>query len=218
MPTIGEPEDTGPSSSTSSETDLLNDALGQAGGCARITSIDDGSVNANHCLAYYPALRDAMLRAHFWNFALKWVELAQNTPAPTIGYAFAYQLPGDFLRVKDYAGENPASGGTLSLWPYYGTGYTPNYKIEGRTLRTNDGQAFLQYIRRVTNVAEFDPMFYQAVATTLASKLASAIPKDHKKSLSLAQQGEALLMMAMTIDGQEGSVEPIIVDDLIRGR
>src|SRR5437899_29489 len=130
MPTIGDPEEAvGASSAATSETDLLNDALGQAGGCQRITSIDDGSTNARHCLTFYPALRDGLLRAHFWNFALVWVKLAQNIPAPTIGYAYSYKLPADFLRVKDYAGNLPTTPLTLpSTLALLAGSSSPTYK------------------------------------------------------------------------------------------
>lgn len=198
-----------------SQTDCLNDALGQIG-AARITSIDDGSTNANHCLTFYPALRDSLLRGHFWNFAIVWQELAQDVPAPTIGYAYSYELPPNMLRIKDYAGGNATVPTSLLWWP--GMRYVQNYKIEGSKLRSNDGQAFIQYVERKENPDEWDSMFYQAVATMLASKLAMAIRKDPKLSLALLQQAESFLSMAMSVDGQEGSAEPFFNDELTWGR
>jgi hypothetical protein len=200
-----------------SQTDCLNDALGQIGS-ARITSIDDGSTNANHCLTFYPALRDSMLRGHFWNFALVWQQLAQDVPAPTIGYAYSYELPPNMLRLKDYAGALPTSTTFTSLLWAPGVRFVQNYKIEGSKLRTNDGQAFIQFIERKENPDEWDAMFYQAVATMLASKLAMAIRKDPKLSMALLQQAESFLSMAMSVDGQEDSPSPLIVDDLTWGR
>jgi hypothetical protein len=199
------------------ETECLNDALGQIG-AGRITAIDDGSTNANYCQTFYPALRDSLLRGHFWNFALLWVELAQDLPAPTIGYAYSYQLPSDFLRLRNYAGASPSTSIFASLLWTPGVRYVTNYKIEGAKLRTNDGQAFIQYVRRVTNPGEWDGLFYQAVTTMLASKLAMAIRKDPKLSLALLQQGESFLSTAMAVDGQEGSTEPWSSDELTWGR
>jgi hypothetical protein len=199
------------------ETDCNNDALGQIG-AARITSINDGSVNGNHCLTFYPALRDGLLRSHFWNFALKWQQLAQDIPAPTIGYAYSYELPSDFLRLKDYAGGLPTSTTMTSLLWWPGTRYLSSYKIEGSKLRTNDGQAFIQYIRRVENPDEWDGLFYQAVTTMLASKLAMGIRKEPKLSLALFEQGQAMLSLALAVDGQEGSSEPFVSDELTWGR
>jgi len=202
------------------ETDVLNDALGMAGGCPRITSIDDGTESANHCKIFYPNLRDAILRMHFWNFALKWVELAQDATIPAIGFNFSYTLPPDWLRTKDYAGNNPTS---VSGFPTFIDPTTMrnvvNYKIEGRTVRSNDGQAFLQYIRRVENPGEWDALFAQVVGLWLASKLALAIRKDVKMSTGLLEQvNKIMLPLALAVDGQEGSVSPYISDDLLWGR
>ena len=198
-----------------SETDLLNDALGQIG-AARVTAIDDGSTNANHCLTFYPPLRDGLLRGHHWNFIVTRVQLALDVLAPVSGYAYSYALPSDCLKVIDYGGTLPVSAGVVTLDQRYGV--VEHYKIEGRKLLSNDGQAFITYLRRETNPDVWDAMFYQAMTAFLASKLASAITKDSKKSMALWQQGETMLSQAMAVDGQENSIEPYIVDDLLWGR
>jgi hypothetical protein len=221
MPTIGNPEETDSASSAdTSESQMLNDALGMAGGCDPISSIDDGSTNANHCLVFYGPLRDSLLRMHFWNFALVWVELAQVTGLPAIGYAYVYRLPGDWLRAKDYAGNNPGSVVSVpAILDPSVIRVLPNYKIEGRYLRTNDGQAWHQYVRRVTNPAEWDALFYQVMVMWLASKLALAIRRDVKMSSGLLQQVNTIMLpLALAVDGQEGSVEPYVSDNLLWGR
>ncbi len=196
---------------------MLNDALGQIG-ASRITAIGDGSTNANHCQVFYPPLRDAFLRMHFWNFALERVELAVDTTAPLFAFTFRFALPGDFLRMKEYAGLNPST----SPHPYT---YDPNirvvplWKIEGSKLLSNDGRAVIQYIKRVTNPSLWDAMFYQVVATALAAKLARAIPKDAKKAKEMSVEVDTVLLpLALASDGQEGSVEAYISDDLTWGR
>lgn len=200
-----------------SETDCLNDALGQIG-AAKVTAIDDGSINANHCAIFYPPLLDSILRSHHWNFSVTRVELALDLAAPVSGFAYAYTLPPDNLKVIDYAGANPS---TLAV-PYvlwYGLRYKPFYKIEGDKLLSNDGTAFIVYLRRVTNPDEWDALFYQVVATWLASKLALAIPKDAKKAAELLNLAvNVLLPQATAVDGQEGSVEAFVVDDLLWNR
>jgi hypothetical protein len=200
-----------------SETDCLNDALGQIG-AASISAIDDGSTNANFCLRFYAPLRDGLLRSHHWNFAIKRVELALDVVAPVTQYAYAYTLPADNLKVIDYAGANPTSlVAPYVLWP--GVRYQPIYKIESGKLLSNDGQAWITYLRRVENPDEWDALFYQVVATQLASKLAAAIPKDMKKAEALLSQAvNILLPLALASDGQEGSTEPFVVDDLTWGR
>lgn len=199
-----------------SETDCLNDALGQIG-ASRIGSIGDGSVNANHCLTFYPTLRDGLIRSFKWNFSLVRAALAQDATAPAFGFAYSYTLPSDpwCLRVWEYVGANPSSGTVLPVE----AGLVAKYKVEGRKILSNDGQVSIQYGARITNPDLWDAMFYQMVTTWLASKLANAIPKDGQKSRELlGQVNEILLPLALAADGQEGSVEAFVVDNLIFGR
>ena len=197
-----------------SETDCLNDALGQIG-AARITAIDDGSSNANFCQTFYPALRDGLIRSAHWNFAMTRVELAQDVTAPLFEFAYSYGLPSDLLKVVEYNGANTD---TTQLF-IFGRQVVSRYRVEGRHLLTNDGTVKLVYLRRVTNPDEWDALFYQVVTTWLASKLAFAITKDERKSSALLTQAiNVLLPTALAVDGQENSVEPFRTDELLWGR
>jgi len=197
-----------------SETDVLNDSLGMIG-ANRITAIDDGSVNANHCQTFYPTLRDSALRSHHWNFSMKRVELAQDAATPTFEFQFQYTLPADCLKVVEY---NGASQDTSQL-TLLETVVPNRYRIEGRKLLTNDGQVKIVYIRREEDPNVWDGLFEQVITTWLASKLANAIAKDAKKSTELLKQViDVLLPTAMAVDGQEGSTEKLITTDLIDGR
>lgn len=197
-----------------SETDCLNDALAQIGAVA-ITAIDDGSVNANYCQRLYPALRQSLLRSHHWNFALTRIALAQNAIAPVFEFAFAYTLPADCLKVKEYNGASVDTS-NLSLYELAAAG---RFAIEGRTLLSNDGQVKIVYVRDVTDPNQWDALFYQVVATWLAGKLAHAITKDHAKGTELIRGAIGLLLpMATAVDGQEGTVTPFRVDELLWGR
>lgn len=197
-----------------SETDLLNDALGMIG-ASSISAIDEGSTNANWCQIFYPTLRDSLLRSHHWNFALTRVELSQDLATPAYEFAFSYTLPPDCLKVVEYV------GGTTTSTAYLvdSQSVIKRYRIEGRKLLTNDGVVSIRYIQRVEDPDQFDPIFYQVLATHLASKLAMAILKDGKLALSLMEMATQLLLpIATAVDGQEDSVEPFQVDDLTWGR
>ena len=200
-----------------SETDLLNDALGQIG-ASRITAIDDGSAKANWCATFYPSLRRGMIRAHHWNFAEARQELAQDAVAPIFEFSFSYTLPPLLLKIKEYNGSllTVPTGVDPYYWMHPYEGY---YKIEGRKLLTNDGIVKIVFVQDVTNPDVWDSLFYQALATHLASKLAAAITKDSNKSTQLLQAATALLYpLAMAVDGQEGTVIPYAVPDLLWGR
>lgn len=198
-----------------SEVDLLNDALSQIGS-SPILSIDDGSISANHCQRLYPALRDALIRGHHWNWAMTRVELAEDATPPATEFAFSYTLPSDCLKVVEFAGSNLRTPDSIPLLDTHGV-FT--YKIEGRKLLTNYGSALIVYLARVTNPDLWDPLFYQVLSTWLASKLASAITKDDRKSSELLNKAVTVLLpLATAVDGQEGSVETIISDVLTWGR
>lgn len=185
-----------------SEIDLVNDALGQIG-ASPITSLGDGSVAANHALRFYPTLRDAAIRAHHWNFAMGRATLAASATAPPFEFTFAYPLPSDLLKIVQYNGKTNAT----------------EYRIEGRSLLTDDATAQIVYLKRIENPDLFDALFYQFLTTWLASKFALAISKDkNDATLLLKQAFQILLPTAEAVDGQEGSLEAFTVDDLIAGR
>lgn len=201
-----------------SETDVLNDALGQIG-AASITAIDDGSTNALACLTFYPTLRDGLLRSARWNFAEVRVQLAQDLTVPVTEYAYRYALPNDpwCLKVNDYAGANPTAA-AVQVWPFERP-VTPRYKIEGRFLLSNDGTAYIVYTARITNPDQWDAIFYQLVTTWLASKLATALLHDPKMAAALLSNAvNALLPLAAAVDGQEGTMDAFVVNDLLWGR
>jgi len=198
-----------------SETDFLNDALGQISQPA-IASIDDGTPNAVWCKTYWPQLRKALLRAHHWNFAEDRVELAQEAVAPLFEFSYAYALPADLVKIKVYNG-NIVANTTFDpdAWMIF-QGF---YKVEGRSLYSNDGQAKIVYVKDVENPNLWDALFYQAASAWLASKLALPIRKDPGLSKALLEQAMGLLLpLAAAVDGQEGSVLAYAVDDLTWGR
>jgi len=197
----------------SGETDFLNDALGQIG-ADPIDNIDDGTVNANHCKRFWPPLRRAILRTHFWNFAEDRALLALSATVPAFEFANSFTLPENFLRVKEYNGAN------LITMPSTMWEYVPKmFKVEGRSILTNDGNVFMVFVKDVPDMTLWDALAYQAAASWLASKLANAIPKDEKKAAALLGMATQVLMpLALAVDGQENPVQPFIVDDLTRLR
>lgn len=195
------------------ETDFLNDALGQIG-ATYITAIDDESTNANHCQVFWPPLRRSLIRAHHWNFATARALLAQDVVAPISGFAFSYALPNDYLKVVEYSGVlNTVTDIVIPSFPI-----TSRYVIEGKKLLTNDTQAYIEYLKDVDNPDLWDPMFYQAASHWLASKLASAITKNEKTAQLKMQEATLLYGLATSVDGQEGTEVPQVIDNLLRVR
>ena len=204
-----------------SQTDLLNDALGQIG-ASPIVAIDDGTVAANWCATFYPALRRSMLRMSHWRFAETRAALAQDAATPAFEFQFSYALAANMIKLVEYNSVQLIINSpdvllvpnVVFLAPYVGY-----FKIEGRHLLTNDAEVKIVYIADVTDPNIWDPLFYQVLATWLASKLAKAITKDSKKAATLIQEATQMWApLALAVDGQEGSVIPYQSDDLIWGR
>lgn len=196
------------------ETDFLNDALGQIG-ATRISNIDDGTENANHCLTFWPPLRKALLRSHHWNFAEARAQLALNVTAPAFEFSFSYALPSDLLKLKSY------NSYAVNVYNFDDPGpwMFTQFKVEGRNLYTNDSSVLIVYVKDVADPNQWDALFYQAASTWLASKLALAIPKDAKMSANLLTMATGMLLpLALAVDGQEGPIQPLQSNDLIWGR
>jgi hypothetical protein len=98
-------------------------------------------------------------RPHWWRFARSRVELSQNTTDPDFEWAYAYDLPNDFLRMwlKPYEDNNTGHDNTR---------YT--YSMEGTQLLSDETTMKIRYIKRVTDVPTFDPLFVEVLVLQLA--------------------------------------------------
>lgn len=124
-----------------------------------INAFTDDSVPAKLMNAEFGNTRDALLREHPWKFAIKRVQLGQLATGPLYGFTYAYQLPGDCLRVLDADIDEDDKP----------------WKIEGRTLTTDATAVKIRYLAQVTDPAQFDGSFMGCLAARLAMELAVPI-------------------------------------------
>lgn len=166
-------------------------------GAQTVSSTLDNSKNARAILAVYDFVRRAELRKKpSWNFALKRVELAASTNAPAFNFAYAYDLPGDFLSF-----EFPDDKDNYN---------TQDFTIEGNQLLTDfHPPFFFRYNRDVTNEGEFDSLFAMAFAAKLAetvcetliqstSKLQAANER-YKQAIDEARKANAFDIVSQTL-------------------
>jgi hypothetical protein len=161
-------------------------------GADPITSLTDDSVEARAANAQYEKLRDEVLRAHPWNFAVARQRLARLVEAPPFGFAFQYQLPPDCLRVL-------VMNGGRSV-----------FEIEGRKLMTDEESADVVYVRRITDPNEFDAMFREALAYRIAADLAYPLANSTTLSSAMMQLYRDALALARSVDGQESGAPRIV--------
>lgn len=175
-----------------STVDIANLALSHLGE-ERLVALTDNVASARAVDLIYEDVRDEVLRAHRWNFAVKRAVLTALVTAPAFGWALEYPLPNDCLRVLEVNDSE------------FGDTITDEYVVEGRSILTDAESLNLVYIRRVEEVSQFDPIFKQALALKLAAGLAEKLRGSTGKTADLIQQYERITApLARRIDANEG--------------
>ena len=178
------------------ETEICNMALGRLG-AKRISDFADtneANLQSVQCRLHYVQTRDALLRSHWWRFARYRVQLSENTTAPTFEFDNAFDLPSDFLRlwIKPFEDNN---------WGLNNTDRT--FSIEGKQLLTNEDSVYLRYIRRVTDPAEFDPLFIEVLVLKLAIKMVMPLSQDKELYSTIYQEMRDVLARVRVVDKRE---------------
>jgi hypothetical protein len=153
-------------------TALANRALAHLGE-EGISDIDDtSSAKARICKEFAGDVIDEVLRLHRWNCAIGRTALSRLAAPPDHGYAHAYQLPPDFIRLLELNGEQ--FNGSIGF-----------LEIEaGKRLLTDEDSAWIRYLKRI-DVPDFDPLLGKAVALALAVEIAIPLTKDSRKREAL---------------------------------
>lgn len=199
-----------------SEVDICNLALARLGDEANVSSIDppEGSAQAEHCARFYSIARDTLLESHAWRFSTRRDVLAALV-ANTSGWRFAYAMPADYLRA-------------LAVLPSDAKGHesTEPFIVEmgedgAGVILTDQPDATLRYVARVTDTTRFPPLFVDALAWLLASHLAGPVLKgDAGAGMSRAclQSFMVAASVARTSDANQGSASPDHSPAWITGR
>lgn len=152
---------------------------------------------------WYDQVRQAILRAHPWNFASKRVIISASATAPDFGFSAAFPVPNDFLRllsIQDADG-NDIQAANFRM-EYVGTQRCILFNTDGGSLR-------LRYVFDITDVSKFDPLFIQLFAHELAIAIAYKVTESNgnvERVAALIKQSGSL---ARSIDGQESP--PIVI-------
>jgi len=173
-------------------------------GAGSIASFDEGTAEAEVAANLFGHIRDAMLSAHPWSFATGQVTLARLNAEPVADYAYAYQLPADFLRALSVGAG--------------GRGRGAEYRIAEKHLHTNLSETILTYIFR-PNEEEFPPFFDQALIARLSAEFCIPLTESTTRSVALNKIAEIEFGRAKTIDGQQntpGRIEDFTLVDVRR--
>lgn len=195
---------------TLADVDIANMALSYLGISTQLQSLSDANEQGKACQFWYPKCRDQLLQIAPWNFAYTSILLQTDpslagdsgTVGGTFafpGWPYAYVYPNDCLQavaVTTYAGQRlgPAFWGNY-WWPYQATNMSiPKvpYKLVQSVanpgqqmilcdiLATSTSPLYLFYIQCVTNPAQFDPLFCNALAFDVAWRVGMALRSANK--------------------------------------
>jgi hypothetical protein len=166
-----------------------------------ITSLTDDVKAARLCNQRYEALRDSVLRAAKWNFALERARLALLVTSPPFGFSNQFQLPTNCLRVLKTDCD------------------LDTYKIEGKKLLTNRIAVKIQYIKQVTDPVQFDALFVEAFSAKIAMSLAIPLTDSDSRLASMKTLYDEKIAEAKGSDAQEnGSIEVYEADEWVNSR
>jgi hypothetical protein len=169
-----------------SEVEICRNALLLLGD-ATISSLDETDDRVVLVNALWPNARDAVLRSHPWNCAVKRVALAPDATAPGFDYSARFQLPGDCLRV-------------LSVGQ---RGQTPKYEIEDGFILMDDSVCYLRYIFRNEVVSSYDSLLVMALESYISMLCAYPITKSSSQQENMQKLYNFQVKQARTVDGQE---------------
>jgi hypothetical protein len=157
-------------------------------GAAPIAAFDEGTAESEVAANLYPSLRDALLSAHPWSFATGQATLPRLAAEPVADYAYAFELPADFLRALSAGSAGRCRG--------------VDYRLAERRLHADSPEVVLSYVFRPDESA-FPPFFDQALIARLAAEFCIPLTESTARAEALFRLAEAEFGRAKTIDAQQ---------------
>ncbi len=182
-------------------------------GAESITSIEDDAPEAIAMKNLYYIARDAVMEEAEWTFATRRFLPAKSTTAPEWGWANAFPIPSDILRVTrvdriDLVG---ALGNAMSRHP-------AEYELEGRSILTNEDVIYCKGIRRIEDEGIYSPLFTEAFGYKLAAQSCLTITESNTKLQTMAALYTDAIAKAKSRDGMQGTTRRMRNKTLQRAR
>lgn len=188
----------------SSKVQICNLALSRLG-ASTITSLTDNTTEAKLCNTFFDDIADEVMCEGSWTSTITRASLARTTNTPAFGYSYEFQLPVDPKCLKVLNLDEDTPGDT-------------SYKIEGDKLLTDNSTCKIRYIAQLTDSEDWDTMLRRAFVARLASELAYPLTGSASKAEQELKLYRFYVQEGLAIDGQQGSKNVVIADDLLEVR
>lgn len=167
---------------------IFNMALGRAGVTREVSSPDEDSVEAISCRRYYDVVRDTSLRDFAWPFARRYYTLELVAEDPSDEWGYSYRYPSNCIKAL-YIVTGIRNSATPPPWEL-------GHDDQGRLIYTDEENAVLRGIARITNDELFDESHVDAIAWGLAAEVAIALGRsddEYKRAINqyLYRKGKA---------------------------
>lgn len=147
-----------------SVVNLCNVSLANIGHEPFITDITENSKAAKLCSILYPVSRDTILRNNIWRCSLGVASLAPLSTEHPFGDGKYFPLPSDSLRIV---------GLSQDLQEQYA-----RWRIEGNRIVAPYDELQVVYVKKLTEVSEFDASLFDVISSNLAFRLCPGLVRD----------------------------------------
>lgn len=188
--------------------DLYNQAYLLLEEGKRVESPTEDSVQANRMNLIYESTRDELLEEFSWSFA-KTRTTRASIGTPAFGWKYQYTLPSDLIRLLPLRYEGHYEGEPIpySLESYVQDETNPETTRVLVLLTDCPPPLEIHYIARVTNEAQFTPLFKRALICKLALNVAHSMTGKQSYVERVKQMYDEALMKAKSSDGVQGTIQ-----------
>tara|TARA_R110000851_G_scaffold217058_1_gene369946 strand:+ start:90 stop:722 length:633 start_codon:yes stop_codon:yes gene_type:complete len=197
------------------DVSLCNAALALLG-AEGLTSLSDGSAQANICATLYPKIKQVTLGMYRWSFTIKKAQLAQDNTTPVSEWTYQYSLPNDILNNVPLAAytSNTHGNSIFKDWEInMGSDGTAKLMTESQTVYIDYQRVLEENIMPVY----FTQLLIYQCAWHLAEPITDQITKtDFWRNIALGAPSEnnrgGYFRTAISMDSQ-GSNQNTIIND-----
>lgn len=187
-----------------SEIDIYNMALAHIGNSSTVQDEAERSPERIACSRFYETTRDALLayKACPWGFAKTTQALADLGDPPT-NWLYRYAVPNDCITalfIVIDGNPNPREDQQIP--------FEIAFSSASRVLLTNQPQAVLCYVKRITEAERLSSPFVEALAVRLGAMIATPLAKSTAIRNDLLQLSEQFAQIAMAHELNQAQQAP----------